>query len=117
MTVSNISNASYINMTYGSPDKKDKVDEDTMSFDRALMGMKPDKLPSFVARVYTEQELYQYVDDKVQSNQDKKLSIIDMLRESCPEGTNATFKFVGESKIYSFFDFIDELERRAERNT
>lgn len=83
-------------------------------FDRTKMGNTPKVLPSFVGRVFTEEELYQYVDDKVQSNQDKKKSLFDMLKESCPEGTNATFRFAGESKIYNFYDFIDEFEKRSE---
>lgn len=83
-------------------------------FDRTKMGNTPNVLPSFVGRVFTEEELYQYVDDKVQSNQDKKKSLFDMLKDSCPEGTNATFKFAGESKIYNFYDFIDEFEKRSE---
>ena len=83
-------------------------------FDHAKMGNTPKVLPSFVGRVFTEEELYQYVDDKVQGNQDKKKSLFDMLKDSCPEGTNATFRFAGESKIYNFYDFIDEFEKRSE---
>ncbi|MCR4611166.1 MAG: hypothetical protein K5644_04630, partial [Lachnospiraceae bacterium] len=67
----------------------------------------------FIGRVFTEEELYQYVDEQVRGNQDKKKSLYDLLKDSCPEGINATFRFAGESEIYSFYDFIDEFMRRS----
>ena len=70
---------------------------------------------SFVSRVFTEEELFQYVDDRVKSNQGKKKSLFDMLKDSSPEGTSAMFQFAGESKTYDFFDFIDEFERRSKK--
>ena len=29
------------------------------------------------------------------------------------QGVNASFKFAGEDKVYSFYDFIDEFEKRS----
>lgn len=86
----------------------------SQGFDRVLMGNTPKELPSFVGRVFTEEELYQYVDDKVKSNQANKLSTKELLERTCIEGTRASFRFAGESKVYSFYDFIDELNRRSE---
>ena len=83
-------------------------------FDRVLMGNTPKELPSFVGRVFTEEELYQYVDDKVKSNQANKMSTKEMLERTCIEGTRASFRFAGESKVYSFYEYIDELNRRSE---
>lgn len=86
----------------------------SQGFDRVLMGNTPKELPSFVGRVFTEEELYQYVDDKVKSNQANKLSTKEMLERTCIEGTRASFRFAGESKVYSFYEYIDELNRRSE---
>lgn len=86
----------------------------SQGFDRVLMGNTPKELPSFVGRVFTEEELYQYVDDKVKSNQVNKLSTKELLERTCIEGTRASFRFAGESKVYSFYDYIDELNRRSE---
>ena len=65
------------------------------------------------AREYSAEELQEAIDKEVQSNQHKKKSLYEMLMDSCPEGTNATFRFAGESKIYSFYEYIEELERRS----
>ena len=86
----------------------------SQGFDRVLMGNTPKELPSFVGRVFTEEELYQYVDDKVKSNQANKLSTKELLERTCIEGTRASFRFAGESKVYSFYEYIDELNRRSE---
>ena len=85
----------------------------SQSFDRVLMGNTPKELPSFVGRVFSEGELYQYVDDKVKSNQANKLSTKELLERTCIEGTRASFRFAGESKVYSFYEYIDELNRRS----
>ena len=78
-----------------------------------VMGNRPSTLPSFVGKVFTEEELQQYVDNQVKANQDKKTSLVDMLKASSREGVNASFKFAGEDKVYSFYDFIDEFEKRS----
>ena len=65
------------------------------------------------AREYSAEELQEAIDKEVQSNQYKKKSLYEMLMDSCPEGTNATFRFVGESKTYSFYEYIEEFERRS----
>ena len=85
----------------------------SQGFDRVLMGNTPKELPSFVGRVFTEEELYQYVDDKVKSNQANRLSTKELLERTCIEGTRASFRFAGESKVYSFYEYIDELNRRS----
>ena len=65
------------------------------------------------ARVYSAEEIQEAIDKEIQSNQYKKKSIYEMLIDTCPEGTNATFRFAGESKIYSFYEYIEELEKRS----
>ena len=64
-------------------------------------------------KVYSAEEIQDAIDREIQSNQYKKKSIYEMLVNTCPEGTNATFRFAGESKIYSFYEYIEELERRS----
>lgn len=65
------------------------------------------------SKVYSAEEIQEAIDREIQSNQYKKKSIYEMLVSTCPEGTNATFCFAGESKIYSFYEYIEELERRS----
>lgn len=65
------------------------------------------------SKVYSAEEIQEAIDREIQSNQYKKKSIYEMLINTCPEGTTATFRFAGESKIYSFYDYIEELERRS----
>lgn len=114
MKISNSVNAVSVSYDKGYIKQNKSGDEEKVSyFDQTLMDKTPNKLPSFVGRVYTEEELYKYVDEKVKGNSNKKSSLVDLLKKSCPEGTNAKFKFAGESKVYGFFDFIDELEKRS----
>ena len=65
------------------------------------------------SKEYSAEEIQEAIDREVQSNQHKKKSLYEMLINTCPEGTNATFRFVGESKIYSFYEFIEEFQRRS----
>lgn len=62
---------------------------------------------------YSAEEIQEAIDREIQSNQHKKKSLYEMLVNTCPEGTNATFRFAGESKLYSFYEYIEELERRS----
>ncbi len=91
-------------------------DTGTTRFDRTLVGTKSN-VPSFIAKVCTKEELMQAVDDEVQKNQSKKMSLDDMIKKSCFEGTRARFCFAGESKIYAFDEYIQELEKRFKQNS
>lgn len=62
----------------------------------------------------SREELLAEVDAKIQSNQDKKHSLEDMIKNTCINASSATFQFVGEDKIYSFYEYIDELKSRSE---
>jgi len=66
------------------------------------------------SKEYSAEEIQEAIDREIQSNQHKKKSLYEMLINTCPEGTNATFRFVGESKIYSFYEFIEEFQRRSD---
>ncbi|MBQ2902452.1 MAG: hypothetical protein IJE49_11505 [Agathobacter sp.] len=66
------------------------------------------------SKEYSAEEIQEAIDREIQSNQHKKKSLYEMLINTCPEGTNATFRFVGESKIYNFYEFIEEFQRRSD---
>ena len=72
--------------------------------------------PSFVGKVWTKEELMQSVDEQVRSNQSKKMSVSDMVKATCIEGTRARFRFAGEDKIYTFDEYIKELDKRSKEN-
>lgn len=93
-----------------------QAQDSTQSFDRELMGMASHTPPSFVGKVWTKEELMQSVDKQVQSNQGKKMSVSDMIKATCIEGTRARFRFAGEDKIYTFDEYIKELDKRSKNN-
>ncbi len=84
-----------------------QAQDGTQSFDREFMGMASQTPPSFVGKVWTKEELMQSVDKQVQS---KKMSVSDMIKATCIEGTRARFRFAGEDKIYTFDEYIKELD-------
>ena len=66
-----------------------QAQDGTQSFDREFMGMASQMPPSFVGKVWTKEELMQSVDKQVQSNQSKKMSVSDMIKATCIEGTRS----------------------------
>ncbi|MCM1561896.1 MAG: hypothetical protein NC123_20555 [Butyrivibrio sp.] len=77
-------------------------------FDREMASQMP---PSFVGKVWTKEELMQSVDKQV-----RKMSVSDMIKATCIEGTRARFRFAGEDKIYTFDEYIKELDKRSKDN-
>lgn len=90
-----------------------QAQDGTQRFDWEMISQTP---PSFVGKVLTKKELMQSVDKQVQSNQGKKMSITDMVKATCIEGTRAKFRFAGEDKIYTFDEYIKELDKRSKNN-
>ena len=90
-----------------------QAQDGTQRFDREMVSQTPS---SFVGKVLTREELMQSVDKQVQSNQSKKMSISDMVKATCMEGTRAKFRFAGEDKIYTFDEYIKELDKRSKNN-
>ena len=82
----------------------------TQRFDREMVSQAPS---SFVGKVCTKEELMQSVDKQVQNNQSRKMSISDMIKATCIEKTRARFRFAGEDKIYTFDEYIKELDKRS----
>ena len=63
----------------------------------------------------TRQELYRSLDAKLEKN--KKWygeTEADWIKEQCPNWQTMGFKFVGESKLYGYYEFINEPDRRSE---
>ena len=92
-----------------------QAQDGTQSFDREFMGM-ASQTPSFVGKVWTKEEIMQSVDKQVQSNQSKKMSVSDMIKATSIEGTRAQFRFAGEDKIYTFDEYIKELDKRSKNS-
>ncbi len=90
-----------------------QAQDGTQRFDWEMVSQTP---PSFVGKVWTKEELMQSVDKQVQSNQSKKMSVSDMIKATCIEGTRARFRFAGEDKIYTFDEYIKELDKRSKNN-
>lgn len=89
---------------------------ESLYFNINEMGIKPKSTPSFVSRVLSRDELKADWRGKVEKNQYKKKSLYDMFMASCKEGTGAKFKFVGEEKVYNFYEYISEIEKRTRAN-
>jgi hypothetical protein len=57
----------------------------------------------------TEEELIRQWDEAVKSNQDKKMTIYEMLA-SRPNAQNLTYSFVGSTREYTFDEYVSEVE-------
>ncbi|MEE1258408.1 MAG: hypothetical protein UHN47_18175 [Lachnospiraceae bacterium] len=118
MGISIVNNYNNIPIVYTGSVKEDTNCNGTESlyFNINEMGIKPKSTPSFVSRVLSRDELKADWRGKVEKNQYKKKSLYDMFMASCKEGTGAKFKFVGEEKVYNFYEYISEIEKRTRAN-
>ena len=92
--------------------------EETKGFDIPFLGTKS-QLPSFIGKAYTREEFLQSVNDEVKRNQGKKMTLTDMVKSAHLEGTRAKFRFVGDTKIYTFDErnWIKEQNNEQETDT
>ncbi len=82
------------------------------TFDRDMMTSKyAGYFSAPLGKVYTLEEIQQMWNQEIQANQNKKLTTEQML-SSDPMGTKGSYRFAGESRIYDFYDFLEEFERR-----
>ena len=82
------------------------------TFDRDMMTSKYAGYFSVpLGQVFTLEEIQHMWDSEIQSNQNKKPSTEQMMA-SDPMGTKGAYRFAGESRIYDFYDFLEEFERR-----
>lgn len=92
-------------LVYTAPDGSQR-------FDRETAAEKTSEDPAF-GTVLTEDELQEWIDGEISRNQNLKKSMADMIKDSCPGWSTGRFKFVGEAKTYSYYEFLEEMERRS----
>lgn len=88
----------------------------TVRFDRELAKVAYSGQPSF-GKAMTREEFLQSLDAKLEEN--KRLygkTEADWIKEQCPNWQTMKFKFAGEDKLYGYYEFIKELDRRSEEN-
>lgn len=88
------------------------VPDGSQRFDRETVAEKTSEDPAF-GTVLTEDELQEWIDGEISRNQNLKKSMADMIKDSCPGWSTGRFKFVGEAKTYSYYEFLEEMERRS----
>ena len=113
MSISVPNNYNNVPITYEPPSGLVSTDGETTRFSRELVEKQAEMSCSFGTPLKRE-ELLQQVDKEVQSNQDKKLTLEEMVKNSYVNATNLKYSFVGEDTTYSFYEYIDELKNRSE---
>lgn len=68
---------------------------------------------SDIGTVMTGDEMMQWLDREIEANQNRKKTMEDLIKGSCPGWSTAKFKFVGEAETYSYYEFVEEMERRS----
>lgn len=58
----------------------------------------------------TKEELFQQWDEQVKANQDKKMTISEML-SARPFAKELMYSMVGSSKVYTFDEYVKEMEK------
>lgn len=79
------------------------------------------EIPSYISKVHTREEFLSEIDSTIKKNlKTNGHTLEELLEMTCEEGRNATFKFVGENKLYSFDEFVVDMSKRLnlhDRNT
>lgn len=78
-------------------------------FEQEIMKAQP-KMACDFATPLTKEELFQQWDEKVKENQDKKMTIYEMLAAR-PYAKDLMYHMVGSSKVYTFDEYVKEVER------
>jgi len=81
-------------------------------FDREHVSRKTSGDSAF-GTVMTEDELQQWIREELSRNQDRKKTLADMTKDSCAGWSTARFKYVGEARTYSYYEFVEEMEKRS----
>lgn len=113
ISIQNSYNSMPITYEFNQQAKGVNMQGENVSFDRDILSMASQNKPSFVGKVWTKEELQNSWKSEVENNQEKKKSLYEMMIASCQEGTGARFKFVGEDKMYNFYEYISEMGRRS----
>ena len=81
-------------------------------FDREAIAENTSKDPAF-GTVMIADELQEWIDGEISRNQELKKTMADMIKDSCPGWSTGKFKFAGEEKTYSYYEFLEEMEKRS----
>lgn len=94
---------SYDALAYTAPDGSQR-------FGREAIAKRTSEDTEF-GTVMTGDELQLWIDDEISRNQDRKKTLADMIKDSCPGWSTGRFKFAGEAKTYSYYEFLEEMEK------
>lgn len=92
-------------LVYTAPDGSQR-------FDRETIEKKTSEDPAF-GTVMTADELQEWIDSEISRNQSLKKTMADLIKDSCPGWSTGRFRFAGEAKTYSYYEFVEEMERRS----
>lgn len=92
-------------LVYTAPDGSQR-------FDREAIEKKTSGDPAF-GTVMTADELQEWIDGEISRNQSLKKTMEDLIKDSCPGWSTGRFRFAGEAKTYSYYEFVEEIERRS----
>ena len=92
-------------LVYTAPDGSQR-------FDREVIAENTSKDPAF-GTVMIADELQEWIDGEISRNQELKKTMADMIKDSCPGWSTGKFKFAGEEKTYSYYEFLEEMEKRS----
>lgn len=107
-----LNNSFDVNSSVYSETKKSIVyqpDTETMRFDRELMEKNAEMRCSFATPI-TKEELFRQWDSQVKANQDKKMTIYEML-SARPFAKELMYSMVGSSKVYTFDEYVEEVKK------
>ena len=89
-------------------------DGESLKFDREFIKKQSETSASFVTPL-TKEDVYRILDEKVQANQDKKMTLYEMLASSYPNAKKMMYSMVGSSKLMTFDEYVREMERQLQR--
>ena len=111
-------NNNYINSNYSgnstvqtSAKVPQSTEGESVTFDRELSNMKSKTSGSFVTPI-TEEDVRRIWDEKVQANQNKKMTIYEMLAVR-PFAKELMYYFEGSSRLYTFDEYVKEMEKQV----
>ena len=88
-------------------------DGESLKFDREFIEKQSEESTGFVTPL-TKEDVYRILDEKVQANQDKKMSLYEMLASSYPNAKDMMYSMVGSSKLMTFDEYVREMERQLQ---
>ena len=90
-------------------------DGESLKFDRELIKQQSETAANFVTPL-TKEDVYQILDERVQANQDKKMTLYEMLASSYPNAKELMYRCADDpSKLLTFDEYVREMERQLQR--